>query len=67
MNITLEKIIEKLYNITGRKQEKPKKQIKEWVICSGCKYRGTLEEFLQADRGDTRCPRCGEDVSIFEL
>jgi len=43
--------------------EKPK----EWVICSRCNYKGTLEEFLVKDSSDTKCPKCGEDVQRFEL
>lgn len=70
MNLKLENIFARLYNsIRKNKGQHPTEQAKpkEWVVCSSCQYRGTLEEFLQIDRDDTRCPKCREDVSIFEL
>ena len=40
---------------------------KQWVECVSCGFKGTLDEFLQENAGDTRCPKCGEDVQRFEL
>lgn len=56
-----------LDKILKQKKEKVKEIKKEWVVCSNCKHRGTLEEFLINDAGDTTCPKCGEDIVIFEL
>ena len=35
--------------------------------CPSCGYEGDESEFLRDDPGDTACPRCGEDVTIYEL
>lgn len=56
-----------LDKILKQKKEEIKEMKKEWVVCSNCKYRGTLDEFLLKDVGDTTCPKCGEDITIFEL
>lgn len=56
-----------LDNILKNKNKDEKENKKEWVVCSNCKYRGSFEEFLQQDTGDTTCPKCGEDIAIFEL
>lgn len=70
MKDIIEKMLKALYNI---KNKNKKSNIQNntgsnaWVICPNCKYRGSLEEFLKEDKWDTRCPKCGEDVSIFEL
>jgi hypothetical protein len=37
------------------------------VRCPSCGYEADESEFLQQDPGDTICPKCGEDTTIYEM
>lgn len=60
----LEKKKKKSYNIV---KQQPSDEIEqEWVECIVCGFRGSLDEFL-SDGDDSKCPKCGEDIQIFNL
>jgi len=49
-------------------EKMPESTEKTMVECRACGFRGTMEDFLKLDPGDTRCPRCEEDDDlVFEL
>ena len=37
------------------------------VRCPSCGYESDESEFLQNDKSDTICPKCGEDTPIYEF
>jgi len=37
------------------------------VRSPSCGYEADESEFLQQDPGDTICPKCGEDTTIYEM
>ncbi len=56
----------------GRRPEKTEKTIREKpkgmiTTCPSCGFRGDETKFLTLDSEDTTCPKCKEDVSVYEI
>ena len=63
-----------LDKLLGRGRKEPVKRegsvpakLNSRVRCPSCGYEADESEFLQRDRADTICPKCGEDAPVYEF
>ena len=63
------KLFNKLFTKKSKqiKKETTSKEEKHWVTCEICGFEGSLNEFLETDKNDTICSRCGQDQQRFEV